>query len=824
MEKLEGLTIEEKISLLSGADCWNTRTVPEKKVPSVMFSDGPHGLRKQIGVTDNLGVGESAPAVCFPTASAIACSFDRELLWEVGHAIGEECVWENVSVILGPGVCQKRSPLCGRNFEYFSEDPVASGQLAAAWINGVQSTGTGTSLKHFAANNQEKKRMTINSVVDERTLRDIYLKAFQIAISNSDPATVMCSYNRINGVYSSENPYLLKKILRDEWGYKGIVVSDWGAVHDRTLGVKNGLNIEMPGNNGLNDRKVLQNYKAGNISEEEIDRIVSENIAFARKYGISSSEKNSNKIKADKYNSAFTENQENNSHNKNLEAHHDLAVKAAENSAVLLKNDDSILPVDKKDNILIIGEFAEKPRYQGAGSSKINPVKVDIPIEIFEKEKWNYTYCSDSDASKAVEESKTADKVIIFAGLPEGYESEGLDRKNMDIPESQNSLIEAVSAVNKNVIVVLIGGSPMELKWTDKVKGILLMYLGGEGMGTAVSAILSGEVNPSGKLAESWPVTVSDNPSYRNFSGGQKNVEYREGIFVGYRYYDTANVPVRFPFGYGLSYSKFEYSKVSTDKINYHFYTDGTDSEASNEILVSFKIKNTGTRAGSETAFVFSHTESENVFFPNKELRDFVKIKLLPGEEKAVECKINLADLGYYNTKTNKSYVRPGKYRIMVGSSVSDIKGSEDITIESTEQPEEDYRKTAPCYFELEKYSRDHTLDIPKEDFQKIYGRDIPPDEIKKPFTVDNTLEDARDTFVGKLIIKYATKLTREAGAKEPGQEDMIFAGIMEMPFYGLTASGGDMLPENVMLGIVDMLNGHYIRGIGKILKKHKTD
>lgn len=799
------LTVGEKISLLSGADCWNTRAVDGKGIPSVMFSDGPHGLRKQIGVTDNLGVGESAPAVCFPTASAIACSFDRDLLREVGQAIGEECAAENVSVILGPGVSQKRSPLCGRNFEYFSEDPVVSGQLAAAWINGVESTGTGTSLKHFAVNNQEKRRMTINAVVDERTLREIYLRAFQIVLANSDPATVMCSYNRVNGVYSSENPYLLKKILREEWGYKGIVISDWGAVHDRTLGVKAGLNIEMPGNNGLNDRKVLRSFKAGEISEAEIDAVVSENIAFAGKYR----KDHTVSKKCDK------------------EKHHAIAVKAAENSAVLLKNDDHILPVGKNDRVLFIGGFFEKPRYQGAGSSKINPVKVDIPQKIFESENFDFSYCTgyspdgaEDDGTlrhEAVENAGKADRVIIFAGLPEGYESEGFDRNDMGIPDCQNRLIEAVSEVNKNIIVVLMGGAPMELRWADRVKGILLMYLGGEGIGTAVYDLLTGRADPSGKLAESWPFAARDNPSYRYFPGGRKNAEYREGIFVGYRYYDTAGVSVRYPFGYGLSYSEFEYTDVMTRKTVYPYSNGGSD-----EIRISFKIKNTGKMEGAETAFIFSHTTSDNVFFPEKELRDFVKVDLLPGEEKTVERTIKVSDLGYYNTRINAFYVRPGDYEIMVGASVSDIKGSVKIKVGSEQQPEEDYREKTPCYFDLKRCIREGILEIPQEDFCRIYGREIPSDEITRPYTVQNTLEDVRDTFIGRMILKYADKVTGEAGDREAGQENMIYAGIVEMPFYGLAAAGGDMLPENVMLGLVDMLNGHYIRGMLKMLKKGK--
>jgi len=801
---MANLTFEEKINLLSGETCWDTKEIVGK-LPSIMFSDGPHGLRKQIGFTDNLGVGESEPATCFPTASLLACSFDRNLLFEVGKAIGEECREVGVSVILGPGISQKRSPLCGRNFEYFSEDPVVSGELGAAWINGAESTGTGTSLKHFAVNNQEKRRMTINAIVDERALWEVYLKSFEIALQKSKPATVMCSYNRLNGVYNSENDFLLKEVLRDTWGYQGIVVSDWGAVHDRVQGVKAGMNIEMPGNKGLNDRKVSVAVQKKILSPDDVDALIEENVKFIEKY-----QKNAETDY--KYNRAD---------------HHALAVKAAEQSAVLLKNSRGLLPLDKKMKTLVVGELAEYPRIQGAGSSKIHPNQVDKPLEIIEKDEWNFSYVKGYEILKtdektqeilrrrAVHEAEQYDQVIVFAGLPEGYESEGFDRKDMKLPEEQNALIDELAGTASNLVVVLLGGAPMEIPWEEKVSGILLMYLAGEGMGTALSGILSGEVCPGGKLAETWPEYLENNPSYHYFPGGQKNVEYRESIYVGYRYYETSHVRPRYPFGYGLSYTKFSYENMHIEKNNY----------CGNETLkVSVTIRNTGTRAGAETVFLFTHACSETVAFPAKELRDFKKVFLTPGESSEVRFLVPVIELKYFNPRLHRYYLHTGEYEVMLGSSVEDIQFKEQIFVSGENGEEVKDREENPEYFFTG--NRDGFKgntggwNISEEAFQKIYGAEIPSDEVSRPYTPENTLEDIKDTFLGKLLLKYANSIAKGAGKKEEGQEEMLVATIREMPFFAMVYSGEDLLPEYAMWAILDMLNGHPIKGISRLIRK----
>lgn len=785
------MTLDEKISFGSGASCWDLPELSRLGILTMTMMDGPHGLRKQIGATDNLGIGESIPAVCFPTASALACSFDRDLVEQVGRAIGEECVSQDVQMILGPGINQKRSPLCGRNFEYFSEDPIVSGELGIAMVNGVQSTGTGTSLKHFAVNNQEKRRMTVDALVDERTLFETYLRSFEIVVKKSNPTTVMCAYNKLNGVYCSENKFLLTDILRDNWGFNGLVVSDWGAVHDRVMGMKAGLDLEMPGNHGFHNERIKRAIANGQLTEVELDKTTTKVVEMMlRAQGISS------EITFDQL------------------ASHEIAVDAASQSMVLLKNEGNILPINGEASVAIIGEFAKKPRFQGAGSSKINPAYVETPYDSLKKRNINLTYaqgydtCEKDNEGKLIEEAvhmaETCQQVILFVGLPEGYESEGFDREHMKLPAAQTLLIDEVSKVNKQVVVVLIGGAPVELPWQDNVRGILLAYLSGEGMGEAVVRILLGKVNPSGKLAETWPCHLEDTPSYFNFPGDRKQVEYREGIYVGYKYYERAQVPVNFSFGHGLSYTKFQY-----DNLQVPSKVQVSDKNFS----VSFQVKNIGEIDGKETTFIFVKKPEGKVFFPVKELCEFQKITVSVGQEVQVKMEIDISKIAYYNTVLHDWDVIVGEYEIFVGASSDNLVLSSKFEICGEEVP---YPARLEEYFSLANKN-----DFSKVMFDALYGKEIirNQSESKRPFTPENTLEDVIHTFVGKIILRYAKKVMTKSAEAEAGQTGMLVNMIREMPFFAMAASGDDMLPENVMLGLVDLLNHKYIAGLKKLVK-----
>ncbi|MGN0399964.1 MAG: glycoside hydrolase family 3 C-terminal domain-containing protein [Blautia sp.] len=655
------MTLEEKAGMCSGEDFWHLKSVERLGIPAVMVSDGPHGLRKQDQEADHLGQNESIKAVCFPTACATACSFDRDLLQTLGETLGEECQAQDVSVILGPAVNIKRSPLCGRNFEYFSEDPYLASEMAAAHIKGVQSKNIGTSIKHFAANNQEHRRMSCSSQIDERTFREIYLGAFETAIKEGKPDTVMCSYNQINGEFASENHKLLTEILRDEWGFEGYVMSDWGAVNERVKGLAAGLDLEMPGSGGYTDKEIVEAVKNGTLDEQVLDTAVERILNIIFKY---------------------TDNRQPGKFD--LEADHKLAVRIAEESMVLLKN-DGILPLRTEgQKIAFIGKFAEKPRFQGGGSSHINSFKVESALEAV-KEYTEVTYAQGYDVKEdkieesmlkeAVETAKTADVAVIFAGLPDAFESEGYDREHMAMPDCQNVLIEEILKVQPNVVVVLHNGSPVEMPWADKVKGILEAYLCGQGAGAAEAAILFGKVNPSGKLAETIPYKLSDNPSYLNFPGNGKTVEYKEGVFVGYRYYDTKEMPVRYPFGYGLSYTTFAYSNLQLS---------AKEIKDTDKLTVSLKVKNTGAVAGKEVVELYVADHTGAIFRPVKELKNFVKVELQPGEEKTVSMELNKRSFAWYNEEIHDWYAASGTYEILVGSSSRDIRLKENVTVLST--------------------------------------------------------------------------------------------------------------------------------------------
>lgn len=660
-ELIGKMTLEEKAGLCSGEDFWHTKAVERLGIPATMVSDGPHGLRKQDLLADHLGVNESIEAVCFPAGCATAASFNRSLLTRMGEALGEECQAEDVSVILGPAVNIKRSPLCGRNFEYYSEDPYVASEIATAHIQGVQSKQVGTSIKHFLANNQETRRMSASSEVDERTLHEIYLAAFEGAVKNAKPWTVMCSYNRINGVYAAENKTYLTDVLRNQWGFDGYVVSDWGAVNDRVDGLKAGLELEMPSSHGVNDRMIVEAVQNGSLQEEVLDTAVERILNIVYRYVENRDET-----------AVFDK-----------EKHHELARQIAEECIVLLKN-DGVLPLQETTKAAFIGKYAKKPRYQGGGSSHINSYRVTCAMDMAEG-KSNITYAQGFEDDKdvineammqeAVEAAKNAEVAVIFAGLPDAFESEGFDRKHMRMPDCQNALIHAVAAVQPNTVVVLHNGSPVEMPWINEVKGVVEAYLGGQAVGAAVYRILFGQVNPSGKLAETFPIKLEDNPSYLNYAVEEDQVVYQEGIFVGYRYYDKKKMEVLFPFGHGLSYTSFAYTNL---RLNESSIKD-TDT-----LQVSVDITNTGILAGKEVVQLYVAAENSTAVKPEKELRGFEKVELAPGETKTVTFLLDKRAFAYYNTQIHDWYVESGKYHIMAGASSRDIKLTESVVVEST--------------------------------------------------------------------------------------------------------------------------------------------
>ena len=654
------MTLEEKCGLLSGLDFWHTKPVERLGVPSVMVSDGPHGLRKQDQEADHLGMNDSIKAVCMPAACATAASFDKEQIYAMGQAIGSSCQHEQLGVVLGPAVNIKRSPLCGRNFEYFSEDPYLAGEMSAAFINGVQSKNVGTSIKHFAANNQEHRRMSASSNVDERTLREIYFPAFETSVKKAQPWTVMCSYNRLNGAFASEHPWLLTEVLRDEWGFQGYVVSDWGAVSNRVAGVKAGLDLEMPSSGGVNDRKVMQAVLTGRLDEKYVDLACERILRINYKY-LDNAQPDTPWDK---------------------EADHALSAEIAAGCMVLLKN-EGVLPLSKEDDVAFIGEFAVKPRFQGGGSSHINCFKTTSAMEAVEGLKVTYAQgysvakdeATDEMIAEAVAAAKAAKVAVVFAGLPDAYESEGYDRTHMRMPACQNTLIEAVAAANPNTVVVLHNGSPVEMPWVDKVAAVLEAYLGGQAVGLATVRVLFGDVNPSGCLPETFPKKLSDNPSYL-FYGGEKNeVDYREGIFVGYRYYDRKEMDVLFPFGHGLSYTKFEYTDLwlSSGEI--------TDEEL---LTATVTVKNVGDRAGKTVVQLYVRDEESTPLRPVRELKGFEKVELLPGQTKQITFTLDKRSFAYWNQDLHDWHVETGVFHIEVGQSSRDIKLSESVLVHST--------------------------------------------------------------------------------------------------------------------------------------------
>lgn len=650
---VEQMTLEEKASLCSGGDGWHTQAIERLHIPAMRVSDGPHGLRKQAEGADNLGMQKSVTAVCFPAGCALAASFDRAVLQSVGDAIGKECIAEGIGMILGPGVNIKRFPLCGRNFEYYSEDPHVSSELAAAYIDGVQSNNVGACIKHFYANNQETRRFSVSAEMDERTAREIYLAAFENAVKKAEPWAVMCAYNRINGVYAAENRQSLTDILRDEWDFKGFVVSDWGAVNDRVPDLEAGLDLEMPPLSERNDERVINAVKTGRLEEAVLDRTVERLLGAVYRCGENTDKETAFDHAGD----------------------HEIAKEAALESIVLLKN-ENVLPLKKGEKIAVIGEFARSPRYQGGGSSHVNAFRVDTFLECvkFDAQTGRYiTFAQGfsiqddrtdpSLVEEAVETARHADKVLVFAGLPERCESEGYDREHLEIPANQNRLIMKLAEVNQNIIVVLHNGAPVEMPWIDSVKGVLETYLCGEAVGSAVRDILYGIANPSGRLPETFPVRLQDTPAYLGFLGEGDKLYYREGVFVGYRYYDSKEMKVLFPFGHGMSYTHFAYSNLRLVK-----------AEDKEELLVWVDVTNTGNRAGKEVVQLYVRPpKSHMVIRPVHELKGFTKIFLIPGETKTVKFELDSRAFAYFNSELHEWFVESGEYEIEIAKSSQDI-------------------------------------------------------------------------------------------------------------------------------------------------------
>lgn len=648
-ELISQMTLEEKAGMCSGLDFWHLKGVERLGIPSVMVTDGPHGLRKQGADADHLGINQSVQAVCFPAGCATAASFDEHLVEELGKTLGKECRAEDVSVLLGPAVNIKRSPLCGRNFEYYSEDPYLAGKIAAAHIRGVQSWKVGTSIKHFAGNNQEFRRMSCSSDMSERTLREIYLPAFEEAVKASQPWTVMCSYNRVNGVLASQSHKLLTGILRDEWGFNGYVVSDWGAVSDRVAALKAGLELQMPASGGESDARIVAAVRDGSLSEAVLDKAVARllNIIFAY-------------ADADVEKPRF-----------DREADHLAAAEMETECAVLLKN-EGLLPLDRKAKIAYIGGFAAAPRYQGGGSSHINSSRVSSALECAgEGVLYAEGFPADRDETdaeklvQAVKAAQAAEVAVIFAGLPDAFESEGYDRSHMRLPACQDELIRRVAAVQKNTVVILHCGSPVECPWADDVAAVLCMYLGGEGVGEATDALLYGACSPSGRLPESWPIRLEDNPSYLNFPGDGKHVDYAEGVFVGYRYYDKKRMAVRWPFGHGESYTSFSYS---APRLSCDAFTEGETVE------VCVDITNTGSVPAKEVVQLYIADHTGAAVRPDKELKGFRKVALAPGETKTVTMPLDKRSLAWYNEEMGDWYAASGEYEVLLGHSSRDIR------------------------------------------------------------------------------------------------------------------------------------------------------
>lgn len=753
------LTIEEKAALLSGQNEWETWDIPRLGIGTVTFSDGPHGLRRQEGAGDHLGLNASLPATCFPTAATTANSWDTDLGEKIGQALGEEALAQGVNVILGPGMNMKRSPLCGRNFEYFSEDPILAGKMAAAYVRGIQSQNVYACPKHFAVNSREYRRMAMNAVVDERTMREIYLTAFEIAVKEGKTKAIMSSYNEVNGTYANEHEHLLNDILRGEWKYDGLMVTDWGGSNDHTAGVKCQSNVEMP-NPGLDSaRGLLKDLKAGRITEAEINRAVEPVIRAALEF------------------------QHNHADGFDQEAHHELAREAAIKSCVLLKNEKNILPLKAGTRVALRGPFVEKPRYQGAGSSQVNATRVETIAEQIR----NYDLEVTEDAAKA-------DVVLFFFGLDPIAESEGADRSGMEIPEYQIRELEEAAAQNPHVIGILSAGSAVTMPWLDHLTALLHGYLTGQAGAGAILDLLTGKANPSGKLAESYPLSYKDCSvvNYANETG--RNLIYKEGPFIGYRYYDTAEVPVQFPFGYGLSYTTFSYDALTL-----------------NEDGVRFQITNTGNCAGAEIVQLYVGKKESNLIRPKKELKGFAKVYLEVGETKEVKIRFDDKTFSYFNTKTNHWEIEGGSYTVMVGASLTDIRLTDSIEKKGT---------TEVMPYDLEQlpsYRTGKIQNVSDAEYERLYGAKLPEETVGE-LQLNDALCQMKYAKSGICRLVYRVLQSKLDKAMDKGTPDLNTLFVYNMPFRAISKMTAGMVSREMAESIVLVANGHFFRGVGGVI------
>lgn len=779
---LKKLTLEEKCALLSGAETFKTRGMPEHGIPQIWLSDGPHGLRKQAGESDHLGLNPSVPATCFPTASAVANSWDAALGEEIGAALGEEAAAQEVSVVLGPGLNMKRNPLCGRSFEYFSEDPYLAGKLAAGYIRGIQSKGVAACPKHFAVNSQETRRMASDSIVDERTLREIYLTGFEIAVKEGHPRSIMSSYNLVNGTYANENKHLLMEILRGEWGFDGAVITDWGGSNDHALGVKNGSTLEMPAPGGDSVRELLAAVESGKITESDIDARLSEllPLVFDTKAALDAAPR--------EFDAA---------------AHHALARRAAAESLVLLKNEGSLLPLAAGTKVAVIGDFAKNPRYQGAGSSMVNSTQVDVLLDKLIDSELNvigyqqgFDRHGKPDAAlqkSACELAAQANTVILCMGLDEIAESEGIDRSNLRLAQNQVDLLQAVAAVNPKIVVVLYSGSVVETPWLDNCQALLYAALGGQAGAGAVADALAGKVNPCGKLAETWPLAYADIPSAADFATRRKTVEYREGLYIGYRYFTTAEKAVRFPFGYGMSYTTFAYSDMAAD-----------------EQGVSLTVTNTGSVAGTEIVQLYVAKKNSELFRPAKELKGFARVTLAPGEKQRITIMLDDKAFRFWNVKANRWEIEGGEYELLVGASVEDIRLCEKISVHGTAtvHPYEDV--------DLDCYYKGDVLSVSDADFEKLLGHPIPNGKTKidRNLTLGE-LNHARSPL-GWLVWLVLTILLDVSYKR--GKPDLNVLFQYNMPLRALAKMTNGAISMGMVDGIVMELQGFWILGLVRVI------
>ena len=786
-ELIQALTLKQKVALLSGRDIWSTYPIPQQNIPAMYLSDGPHGVRKQLGASDHLGLNASQPATCFPTAAGVANSWNPDLAEEIGRTIGKEAACQQVNVLLGPGLNTKRNPLGGRSFEYYSEDPYLSGKMAAALIRGIQENGISACPKHFAANSQELLRMASDSVVDMRALRELYLTNFEIAVKEGHPKSIMSSYNRINGTYANDDAWLLTDVLRKEWGFDGFVVTDWGGSNDHAQAVRAGGNLEMPGTGGDSDREIFAALEARTLTEAEVDQRVDEllDVVLSTHAATADGPKEFD-----------------------VEAHHALARKAAAETAVLLKNEEDILPLVPGTRVAVLGDMALEPRYQGAGSSVVNPTKLDKPIDCLRACDLEITgqaqgYRRDGKEDQALLDSavsaaKNADVVLLYLGLPEISESEGMDRQHMRLPANQEKLLYAVAEANPNLVVVISGGSAVELPWVDQCKGLIHGYLSGQAGAGAMADLLTGAVTPSGKLAESFPIRYEDTPNHTYFPGRQRTAEYRESIYVGYRYYETVGKAVRFPFGFGLSYTTFAYSDLKA-----------TQNE------VSFTITNTGKHAGGEIAQVYLSAVNSGIFRPTRELKGFAKVFLEPGESRTVTIPLDDKAFRYFNVKTNAWEVEGGEYSIQVGASVQDIRLTASLTVEGTGAPLPYDPKELPSYFS------GHVEAVCSQEFEALLGRPLPEShwDPKAPLGWNDALlrlPDAKNPLArlaGKIIVGKMEKSL----AGRSANLNILF--VCNMPFRGIAKMTGGMATEKTARSILLMVNGHFFRGLGGVIR-----